>query len=75
MKHNRQDVTGVGATACASHGAFAPGAVVNFDRGERYRADIDAAGCILIILLIGKSIWTIRSVMPLQIRTLVISRH
>ena len=31
-----QDVTGIGATACARHGAFCPSGVVNFQQGERY---------------------------------------
>lgn len=29
------DVTGIGASACARHGCFAPGSVVDFQKGER----------------------------------------
>ncbi|EFI26719.1 hypothetical protein CC1G_15640 [Coprinopsis cinerea okayama7 len=30
------DVTGIGAIACMRHGAFAPGSVVDFQKGERH---------------------------------------
>ncbi|TFK59879.1 hypothetical protein BDN72DRAFT_780133, partial [Pluteus cervinus] len=30
-----RDVTGIGATACARHGAFCPASVVDFQKGER----------------------------------------
>lgn len=30
-----KDVTGIGATACARHGCYCPGAVVDFHKGER----------------------------------------
>lgn len=30
-----RDVTGIGAVACARHGNFVPGAVVDFQKGER----------------------------------------
>ncbi|EAU83280.2 hypothetical protein CC1G_13152 [Coprinopsis cinerea okayama7 len=33
--HKGCDVTGVGAFACSRHGAFAPGSVVDFQKGER----------------------------------------
>ncbi|EAU89764.2 hypothetical protein CC1G_12722 [Coprinopsis cinerea okayama7 len=33
--HKGCDVTGVGAIACMRHGAFAPGSVVDFQKGER----------------------------------------
>src|SRR4051812_25759077 len=35
VKHKGQDVTGIGATACARHGVFCPSGVANFQRGER----------------------------------------
>ena len=35
VKHKGQDITGIGATACARHGAFSPSGVVNFQLGER----------------------------------------
>lgn len=31
-----KDVTGIGAAACARHGCYCPGAVVDFHKGERY---------------------------------------
>ncbi|EAU81827.2 hypothetical protein CC1G_12943 [Coprinopsis cinerea okayama7 len=34
------DVTGIGAVACMRHGAFAPGSVVDFQKGER-QANMD----------------------------------
>jgi hypothetical protein len=30
------DITGIGAMACGWHGCFCPGAVVDFQKGERY---------------------------------------
>ena len=33
-KYKGLDISGIGATACARHGAFCPGGVVNFQRGE-----------------------------------------
>lgn len=33
--HKGKDVTGIGATACARHGCYCPGSVVNFSKGER----------------------------------------
>ncbi|EFI27308.1 hypothetical protein CC1G_14780 [Coprinopsis cinerea okayama7 len=33
--HKGCDVTGIGAAACMRHGAYAPGSVVNFQKGER----------------------------------------
>ncbi|KAG2019723.1 hypothetical protein CC2G_005137 [Coprinopsis cinerea AmutBmut pab1-1] len=36
------DVTGIGAVACMRHGAFAPGSVVDFQKGER-QINIDYA--------------------------------
>lgn len=35
LTRNDCDVTGIGAAACARHGCFAPGSVVNFQKGER----------------------------------------
>ena len=35
MDHGGFDHTGVGAAACARHGAFVPTSVVNFQKGER----------------------------------------
>ncbi|KIM34598.1 hypothetical protein M413DRAFT_168511, partial [Hebeloma cylindrosporum] len=35
-----KDVTGVGAHACARHGAYAPGSMVNFQKGEK-QANMD----------------------------------
>lgn len=34
VKHIGLDVSGIGATACSRHGAFCPGGVVDFQRGE-----------------------------------------
>ena len=34
VSHKGLDVTGIGATACARHGCFCPGSVVNFVKGE-----------------------------------------
>jgi hypothetical protein len=34
LTHKGLDVTGIGATACARHGCFCPGSVVNFVKGE-----------------------------------------
>lgn len=33
--HKGKDVTGIGATACARHGCYCPGSVVDFQKGER----------------------------------------
>jgi hypothetical protein len=33
--HNSADCTGLGGHACARHGCFAPGSLVNFQKGER----------------------------------------
>lgn len=30
-----KDVTGIGATACARHGCYCPGSVVDFQKGEK----------------------------------------
>lgn len=38
------DVTGIGALACARHGCFAPGGVVDFQKGER-QSNMDYALC------------------------------
>lgn len=35
IKYKGLDVTGIGATACGRHGCFCPGAVVDFQKGER----------------------------------------
>ncbi|TFK59884.1 hypothetical protein BDN72DRAFT_780127, partial [Pluteus cervinus] len=42
MKTGNRDVTGIGAVACARHGCFCPGSVVDFQKGER-QANIDYA--------------------------------
>lgn len=36
IAHKGLDVTGIGATACARHGCFCPGSVVNFVKGESF---------------------------------------
>ncbi|KAH6869445.1 hypothetical protein BKA70DRAFT_1379648 [Coprinopsis sp. MPI-PUGE-AT-0042] len=35
------DVTGIGAMACMRHGCFVPGSVVDFQRGERCKKNMD----------------------------------
>ncbi|KDQ49400.1 hypothetical protein JAAARDRAFT_143479, partial [Jaapia argillacea MUCL 33604] len=35
MSHKHLQVTGIGAAACARHGAFCPHSCVNFQKGER----------------------------------------
>lgn len=40
MDHGGFDHTGVGAAACARHGAFAPCSVVNFQKGERWASGL-----------------------------------
>src|SRR5258705_4800551 len=35
VPHNSADCTGLGGRACARHGCFAPGSLVNFQKGER----------------------------------------
>ncbi|EAU81208.2 hypothetical protein CC1G_09452 [Coprinopsis cinerea okayama7 len=42
--HKGCDVTGIGALACMRHGAFAPGSVVDFQKGER-QMNMDWALC------------------------------
>ncbi|KAH9474718.1 hypothetical protein JR316_0013183 [Psilocybe cubensis] len=42
--HNGCDVTGVGGHACARHGCFAPGSMVDFQKGER-QMNIDWSLC------------------------------
>ncbi|KAG2007514.1 hypothetical protein CC2G_015208 [Coprinopsis cinerea AmutBmut pab1-1] len=42
--HKGCDATGVGAVACMRHGAFAPGSVVDFQKGER-QMNMDWALC------------------------------
>ncbi|KAG5634201.1 hypothetical protein H0H81_002915, partial [Sphagnurus paluster] len=44
VKHIGLDVSGIGATACSRHGAFCPGGVVDFQRGEGQR-NIDFSMC------------------------------
>ncbi|EFI26753.1 hypothetical protein CC1G_15677 [Coprinopsis cinerea okayama7 len=46
--HKGCDVTGVGAFACSRHGAFAPGSVVDFQKGER-QMNMDYGLCGAII--------------------------
>jgi hypothetical protein len=40
VKYKGLNVSGIGATACSCHGCFCPGAVVNFQNGERYALGI-----------------------------------
>jgi hypothetical protein len=35
VAHNSTDCSGIGGHSCARHGCFAPGALVNFQKGER----------------------------------------
>jgi hypothetical protein len=36
IKYKGLNVTGIGATACGWHWCFCPGAVVDFQKGEKY---------------------------------------
>jgi hypothetical protein len=42
--HNSADVSGIGGHSCARHGCFAPGSLVNFQKGER-QMNIDWSLC------------------------------
>lgn len=44
MVSSSSDATGIAAIACARHGCFAPGAVVDLQKGER-QMNIDWALC------------------------------
>jgi hypothetical protein len=35
VAHNSADCTGIGGHSCARHGCFAPGSLVNFQKGEK----------------------------------------
>ena len=57
IKYKGLDVTGVGATACGRHGCFCPGAVVDFQKGER--SDLFLFQSQVVTVSIDKPIWTI----------------